>query len=132
MKDRPLMMIIVLTATTVIIGGILAIVYNLVEPKIEANRIAEERRAIFSVLPEAKEYETIIKAIQVDKGVEEIKIFKGLDADGMSVGYAFIAKGAGFQGMITMMVGLNNDYIRLTGMQVLEQIETPGLGNKIF
>jgi Na+-translocating ferredoxin:NAD+ oxidoreductase RnfG subunit len=31
-----------------------------------------------------------------------------------------------------MLVGLQPDYLKLRGMQVLDQLETPGLGNKIL
>ncbi len=131
MKGRPIGLIVVLTATAVIIGGVLAVVYRLAEPKIEANRLLEEKRAIFAVLPEAKDYEVIEKTVAGDKGMEKVRIFKGFNEDGGVVGYAFIARGPGFQGIIKMMVGLHPDYLRLHGMQVLDQVETPGLGNKI-
>ncbi len=124
-------MLLVLTVTAVIIGGVLAGAYKKFYPKIEANRIAEEKRAIFSVLEGAESYEIIIREIEGKKGTEEIKIFKGLSASGNLVGYAFIAEGPGFQAKIKMMVGLNFEFKKLLGMKVLEQLETPGLGNKI-
>jgi electron transport complex protein RnfG len=130
-KEKAVGMMIVLTATATIVGGVLATVYHVAAPKIEANRLAEEKRAIFAVLPEAIRYETIEKVIQTDKGAKKIKIFKGFDVEEILVGYAFTAKGPGFQGIIKMMIGLHPDYLRLHGMQVLEQLETPGLGNKI-
>jgi electron transport complex protein RnfG len=130
-KEKAVGMMIVLTATATLVGGMLAAVYHVAAPKIEANRLAEEKRAIFAVLSEATRYETTERILQTDKGAEKIRIFKGFDADEGLVGYAFIAKGPGFQGIIKMMVGLHPDYLRLHGMQVLEQLETPGLGNKI-
>ena len=104
---------------------------EVLSPKIEANRIAEEKRAIFSVLEGAENYDIIEREIEGKKGKEVVKIFKGLDADGELSGYAFIAEGPGFQAKIKMMVGLNFEERKLTGMKVLEQLETPGLGNKI-
>ncbi len=130
-KDTSLGMLSVLSLTAVVVGGILAGFYQLVYPKIEANRLAEERRAIFSVLQGATDYETMVKTIDTEKGEEEIKIFKGLDGEGRVVGYAFIAEGPGFAAVIKMMVGLNINRETLTGLRVIEQIETPGLGSKI-
>ena len=124
-------MLIVLTGTAIIVGAALAGFFQLVYPRIEANRIAEEKRAIFSVLTKARDYEIIEKEITGKKGPEVLRIFKGKDGVGTTVGYAFVAKGPGFQGIVSMMVGLNIDMATLSGMKVLDQVETPGLGNKI-
>ncbi len=124
-------MLLVLTATAIIIGAVLAFAFQKFYPKIEANRIAEEKRAIFAVLEGAESYEIIEREIDGKKGKETVRIFKGLTAGGNLVGYAFIAEGPGFQAKIKMMVGLNFQFKKLLGMKVLDQLETPGLGNKI-
>jgi electron transport complex protein RnfG len=130
-KETSFGMLLVLTATAIIIGGVLAGAYQKFYPRIEANRIAEEKRAIFAVLEGAQSYEIIEREIDGKKGKEIVKIFKGLNASGGHVGYAFIAEGPGFQANIKMMVGLNFEFKKLLGMKVLDQLETPGLGNKI-
>jgi electron transport complex protein RnfG len=48
-----------------------------------------------------------------------------------TVGIAFEAVGSGFQGKVSMMVGVDSLFSRITGLKVLEQVETPGLGTKI-
>ncbi len=128
-KNTPFNMILVLTLTAVVVGGMLAGFYKLVEPKIEENRLREERRAVFSVLSGVADYRVIER--RIDKK-DVVKIFRGVDGEGRLVGYAFIAEGPGFQGIIKMMVGLNVDMKTLSGLKVLEQVETPGLGNKIM
>ncbi len=130
-KNISIKMIVVLSVTAVIVGSVLAGFYQYVSPRIEANRLAEERRAIFSVLDGVKDYETLVKEIDGDEEGEKARIFRGVDGDGSVVGYAFVAEGPGFAAAITMMVGLNVDGKTLSGLRVLEQIETPGLGNKI-
>ena len=130
-KETSFGMLLVLTATAIIIGAVLAFAYQKFYPKIEANRIAEEKRAIFAVLEGAESYEIIEREIDGKKGKKTFKIFKGLTAGGNLVGYAFIAEGPGFQAKIKMMVGLNFEFKKLLGMKVLDQLETPGLGNKI-
>lgn len=122
-------MILVLTATAVIVGGALAGFFQLVHSRIEANRLAEEKRAIFAVLKEAERYDTIERKVEGLK--KPLKIFKGVDANGNATGYAFIAEGPGFSAVIKMMVGLKPDRTHLTGLKIVEQIETPGLGTKI-
>ncbi|HHL40332.1 MAG TPA: RnfABCDGE type electron transport complex subunit G [Deltaproteobacteria bacterium] len=131
MKNSPVGMIAVLTLTAVIVGGVLAGAYQALAPKIEANRIEEERRAIYAVLGDIASYETIEREVTTPKGPETIRIFKGVDSNGNPLGYAFLAEGPGFAAVIKMMVGLNVDGATLTGLKVIEQLETPGLGNKI-
>lgn len=120
-------MLLVLTVIGAVSGGILAGVFHVADPLIQANREKELKEAIFVVLPEAKDYKVLEKAI--DK--EKVTVYKGLDVEGKPVGIAFIADGGGFQGNIRIMVGLDMDYLKLKGIKVLEQNETPGLGNRI-
>jgi electron transport complex protein RnfG len=40
-------------------------------------------------------------------------------------------EGNGFQGNIRIMFGVNEELNKVTGLEVLEQVETPGLGTKI-
>ena len=120
-------MFLVLTVIGAVSGGILAGVFHVADPLIQANREKELKEAIFVVLPEAKDYKIL------EKGIDKTKVivYQGLDADGNLVGLAFIADGGGFQGNIRIMVGLSVDYLKLKGIKVIEQNETPGLGNRI-
>jgi electron transport complex protein RnfG len=131
LKDTSLGMMLVLSSTAVIVGALLAGFFQLVSAKIEANRLEEERRAIFAVLERAEGYETVVKEVEVDGEVQPVKIFRGHDMEGNTVGYSFIAEGPGFSAKIRMMVGLNVVPDTLSGLRVVEQIETPGLGDKI-
>ncbi len=130
-KNTSYGMVSVLTLTAVIVAAALAGFYKFAEPKIEANRLAEEKRAIFAVHPNASDYDVIEKEVTVGKKTKNLKIFKGKDADGELVGHAFIAAGPGFSAVIRIMVGLNIDEKSLTGIKVTEHLETPGLGTKI-
>jgi electron transport complex protein RnfG len=47
------------------------------------------------------------------------------------VGYALPAQGNGYQGVIKLMIGLSPDLAEITGISILEQVETPGLGGRI-
>lgn len=125
--NKVVKMLLVLSITAAVSGGILAKVFHFADPLIQENKKKELQAAIFLVLPGAKDYKTLEK--EVDK--EKIVIYKGIDADGSSVGIAFEANGGGFQGNIKIMVGLNTDYLKLKAIKVLEQNETPGLGNRI-
>ncbi|MEA3493798.1 MAG: FMN-binding protein [Candidatus Margulisiibacteriota bacterium] len=116
-------MIIVLTVIGIISGGVLAGVYNWALPKIKANQVEDTNAAVFKVMPGTKSYK------QVTKG--ELTYFKCYDKDKKMIGTAILCKGNGYQGVIKLMVGVNADFSEFTGMAILEQLETPGLGAKI-
>ncbi|NOX97959.1 MAG: RnfABCDGE type electron transport complex subunit G [Nitrospirae bacterium] len=116
-------MVIVLTAVGVISGWTLAMVYKGAAPKIEKQRLKTLKAAIFTVLPQAKSYRTEKK--------DGLVLYRGLDGEGKPVGIAFKVEGPGFQAKIYLMVGLDNRLEKLLGMQVLESVETPGLGGNI-
>lgn len=123
MKNSAFKMVLVLTITGLLTGGILAGFYTVASPRIEYNRLQELKRAIFTVLPEAKDYKEIKR--------DGMVIYEGMDEKGELVGYAFIAEGTGFSGPIRMMVGIEKDLLKLKDMKVIEEKETPGLGTKI-
>ncbi|MBU0559696.1 MAG: FMN-binding protein [Bacteroidota bacterium] len=104
-------------------GGLLSTLNEWAEPKIEANRKAETERAIFLVQPSAKKYEKI-ESVQFE-------LYRVFDENNIELGYALPYEGNGFQGKIRLMVGVKSDLKELVGLQVLEQVETPGLGTKI-
>jgi len=116
-------MIIVLAVITTVSGGILAAWDSITQPKITENRLAKIRAAVGDVLPEYDHYNEI--------EADGITFYIGKDGVGNTVGVAFRAAGSGFQGEIAMMVGITPDFDEITGLAILEQIETPGLGSKI-
>ncbi len=116
-------MIIVLTVIGLVSGGILAVVYNWSLPKIQENQIRETDAAIFKVLPGTKVYDKIVKG--------DLTYFECYGRGEERIGTAILCKGNGYQGEIRLMVGVNADFSKFTGMTVLEQIETPGLGAEI-
>lgn len=116
-------MIVVLGLIGLISGGTLALVYQWALPKIVENQIRETKAAVFKVLPETRSYKKVVK--------DELTYFQCFDQKGGGVGTAILCKGNGYQGEIKLMVGVNAELTKFTGMTVLEQVETPGLGAKI-
>jgi electron transport complex protein RnfG len=118
-------MILVLTLITVLSGGILAGWDMYTKPKVAYHRLQALKAAIGHVLPDHGMYES--------QETETGTLYFG-KTDSLAespVGVAFMAIGSGFQGEVRIMVGLTPDLMKLTGIKVLEQIETPGLGTKI-
>ena len=117
-------MIVVLTALTMIAGGILASLDGYTRPMIEAYKLQELKKAIAEVLPAHEYYDEL-------KG-NRMTLYVGKDSsEAEPVGVAFEAVGNGFQGKISIMVGISTDFSKINGIKILEQIETPGLGTKI-
>lgn len=117
-------MLVTLTIIGVVSGGGLALVSGWADPLIAANKKAATERAIFLVQPEAKQYEVVADV--------PYELYRVLDEAGQLTGYSFPWEGNGFQGKIRMMIGLSPDLATITAIEVLEQVETPGLGTMIL
>lgn len=116
-------MLITLSIIGVISGALLSQLSGWAAPKIEMHRKAATEQAIYMVQPNAKDYE---KVETVD-----FELYRVFDESRNNIGYALPYEGNGFQGKIRLMVGVKDDLNQLVGMEVLEQVETPGLGTKI-
>lgn len=116
-------MITVLTIVGLLSGGFLTFGYRKTALKIERKSLESLRKAIFVVLPEAVDYREL--------KLGEETLYQGIAKNGQEIGLAFSVEGSGFQGKIKIMVGVDQDLDRIQNIQVLESVETPGLGGKI-
>lgn len=122
-------MVIVLFLVTLISGGALGFVYDVTKDAIEAAKSEAQKKAIESVLPEFDELKEPV-SVKPASGSAEVEIFKAFK-DGKQVGTAIKTySDNGFSGNIQIMVGIDAEG-RITGYQVLEHKETPGLGSKM-
>lgn len=117
-------MIVVLTVLTMVAGGVLSYWDGITRPRIEAYRLEQLKQAIAEVLPAHESYDEV-KA-------DGMILYVGKKSnDPEPVGVAFEAIGNGFQGKISIMVGISLDFKKINAIKILEQLETPGLGTKI-
>ena len=117
-------MFVILTLIATLSGGLLSAWNDVTAPRIAEHRLTALKAAIAEVLPAYDEYEEI-KAGKYTMYVGKKSVTE------TPVGVALRVIGSGFQGKISIMVGVSPDFTTVTGMKVLEQIETPGLGDKI-
>ncbi len=120
------------------ISGIIIIaIYMLTFDTIKENKARELREAVFKVLPEVSFMQKlhfmdnklgVVKA----EGMDDEMIFAGYDKQGKFIGYAIQGKGPGFQDTIHVLFGYLSSNQNITGMEILDSRETPGLGDKIF
>ena len=125
--NKVIKMFLNLTVFGVLSGVILAGVFSVADPLIKENKRRELEAAIFKVLPEARDYTTLTRPL----GGETVTIYVGYNAGEDIVGIAFKADGNGYSGNVGVMVGLDTDYLKLEGIEILDQLETPGLGDRI-
>lgn len=117
-------MIIVLTIITGLSGAILSSWDGITKPLIEYHKLQALKAAISEVLPQYDEYD--------EKIVGERTLYVGKRTDQAEpIGIAFEVEGSGFQGNISIMLGVDPTFSTITGLKVLDQVETPGLGTKI-
>ncbi|MBN1383647.1 MAG: RnfABCDGE type electron transport complex subunit G [Elusimicrobia bacterium] len=86
--------------------------------KIERQKKDIINNALKEVLPLAE------KTRQKDSFVE------GFDSENNLIGYVLKTDAAGYSSQIEILVGIDNDF-NITGIKILSQAETPGLGSKI-
>ena len=104
-------------------GGVLAGLEAALSGKIAKNKLDETLSQIHSLVPGA------------DTGrqttVEGKTVFRAVDGAGKLVGWVVPARGQGFDDRIELLIGRDTEAKTITGLYVLAQKETPGLGNKI-
>lgn len=118
-------------------GLLIVSVFQVTLPMIERNKAEALREAIFHVLPTASTSTTFrlgddggFEALEGD-GAGERRLYAGYDDAGALVGLAIEAQGMGYQDVIAVIYGYSVAENAITGIQVLESKETPGLGDKI-
>ncbi|MFI5311304.1 MAG: RnfABCDGE type electron transport complex subunit G [Gemmatimonadales bacterium] len=121
-------------------AGLLVVsVYRLTLPAIQKYAAVKADAAVREVLKSPARWDTLylVKGALVTSVAEEAqrrelpKAFVGFDQDGKRVGVAITAEGPGFQEILSMMIGFDPATGALLGIRVLDEKETPGLGDKI-
>jgi electron transport complex protein RnfG len=118
-------------------GLIIVFVYEATLPAIEAYKARVLREAVFEVLPGISRMQRLVyeegdlEPSDIERKGDEA-IFAGYDSQDRLVGYAIPGAGPGFQDIIRVLYGYLPDKRQVSGMQVLESRETPGLGDKIY
>jgi electron transport complex protein RnfG len=122
-------MVLTLFAVTAIAATALGYVYDLTKDAIELAKLKAQAEAITKVLPE---YETLGESYKylAEAGGDSLEIFPAFNG-GNLVGVAVKTyTNNGFSGFISIMAGIDNSG-NISGYEVLEHAETPGLGSKM-
>ncbi len=111
-------------------GGGLGGVHVAVSKRIEENRRNETYSVIPSLVPGADRFMTEEILITGAAGRPTI-VYKANASDSSHVGWVLRGRGQGFADVIELLVGVDAEVTKITGMYVLGQKETPGLGDYI-
>jgi len=137
-KKRIFPIIFMLVITLVFIS-VTTVIYTFTQDKIKINETLVMKRAILG----AAGYEIPSVATEVEKlykdAVSEVKdqndkalYYIITKPDSLEVqGYVIISTGSGLWGDITAAIGIDNSKEELTGIEIIDQNETPGLGGRI-
>jgi electron transport complex protein RnfG len=107
----------------VISAGMLAYVFKITVPRIEANAKASFEGSLRKVLPGAESFKSVAAP-----GAKN-EIYEGYTG-GQAVGLAVKVAPRGYSSEIVMLVGVDPE-LRVKGMKILNQRETPGLGTNV-
>lgn len=117
-------------------GVLMVTVYESTAPTIQANRAERLEEAIYEVLPGAENHVAFAPA---NGGIERVPeedqqdaaYFAGYDEEGELIGVAVRGSAQGYQDMIRALFGYDPFDERIMRFNVLENQETPGLGDRI-
>lgn len=117
-------MLLSLTLISLVAAGLLAAVYTVTKDPIDQAKAEKQAAAKIAVL-------TVKDGVSFGEAeeVEGLTIYKAFVGEEL-IGAAVEAQEIGFGGVFKMMVGFDKDGV-ITGYQVLEHQETPGLGAKM-
>ena len=112
-----------------IFGATLAGVQKKLSPMIQQNQVDEINNQIPTLVPGADASKTEMDdALSTRMGSPVRRAF---DGEGRQIGWVLRAAGPGYADTIEVLIGLDMKASKITGVYVLSQKETPGLGNKI-
>jgi len=142
-RDNNLFQAWLVLLLAVLFGISLAAVQANLGPRIEFNKIQETLQQVPVVVLGASRAEDLAKkgssltikplSIEVEKGDRKkfYTVYQATFRDKTLAGWAAKAEGPGYADKIELLVGLGPSIGTVTGFFVLDQKETPGLGNRI-
>ncbi|UCG33792.1 MAG: FMN-binding protein [Phycisphaerales bacterium] len=110
-----------------VMGVVFACLLAGTQTSLEARILENQARALNEAIAEVVPVVDTMETLTVDGNT----VYKCLDKEGNLAGWAVDAVGTGFVDKIRLVAGLSPDGSRVTGIKVIEDLETPGLGNKI-
>ena len=120
-------------------GATLAGIQLTLSPKIKANKLNETLEKVPELIlgaDSAKNFTDKNRQMAIDRqfieaGNKIYSVFRAKTA-GQTAGWVVKSSGQGYADKIELLIGVDADAENITGLFILDQKETPGLGNKIM
>ena len=106
---------------------LLAFVYQMTAPTIAARSVADQVALQQEVMPAAETFTLIEGAAAKDPTAQLVEAYKA-ETGGKTTGYVLILDSKGYGGTIKVMVGVTSEELSITGLRLISNTETPGLG----
>jgi electron transport complex protein RnfG len=116
---------LILLIITSIAGFCLGEAYSITREPIEKQAIMANIDALKETLPDADDFKK--KDVSIPAGSVVKEAYEGL-SNGKSVGYAIKVTSKGFKGEIEIMVGISPESKKISGIKIISNSETAGLG----
>lgn len=130
-------MIVTLAVFGAVAGAAIVLAFGWTQPRILAHQAERLSASITEVLGGATRYETVFfdngtltREPQADTAGLD-RVYVGYLADGQPRGVAIVTEAPGFSDVVRVIFGYDPATGNLLGMKVLENKETPGLGDKV-
>ena len=129
-KDQPLVAALILFLIATFVTFALAGANELTKGTIAAQAKIDQDNARIEVFPGAISFEDLSTEFITAQTPEIHSLFKVLDGDGKMSGLVAVSAARGYSGDVEIMAGISLDG-KLTGIKVISDNETPGLGKKV-
>ncbi len=104
-------------------SGVLAVVNNITEPRIQIQKEKKENSALKEVMPDSADFKPELKD-------GKLIYYKCYDSAGRLNGFVVKSEGKGYSSIIEVIAGLTPN-LDIENVKILSQNETPGLGTRV-
>lgn len=126
-----LMVVTKLVVISAVAAALLGITYVPTQAQFTKNQEQAMNLKLLEVLPDATFEAVYGDQVNSETGEKEILYYRAKDASGNVIGYTFLSSETGAKGDIVVVGGVDSTFSTITGMSILSQAETPGLGSRI-
>jgi len=120
-----------LVIISIVAAALLGITYVPTQAQLQKNQQEAMNLKLLEVMPDATFEPVYGDQVNAETGEKEIMYYRAKDASGNVIGYTFLSSETGAKGDIVVVGGVDSTFSTITGMSVLSQTETPGLGSRI-
>lgn len=130
-------MIATLGFVTALSGFLIVTVYQATKPAIEENKRLAIQKTVLEVIKGATAYKHFVindkgELLAAAPGLKGTNVYAGYDAQGKLTGLAAEGRAQGYSGAVETIYAYTPSCQCITGVKVIKQTETPGLGDKVI